>query len=74
MERLPTFMTSAIQNACEQFRNITYTIHGENDKARISIVFTNDDNPKVNENQIQQLDVITKVYGNIMKTSTVKQL
>ncbi|CAC5380623.1 unnamed protein product [Mytilus coruscus] len=46
MERLPSLLTSTIQNACEQFRNITFTVHGENDKARISIMFTNQESIK----------------------------
>ncbi len=43
MERLPSLLMSTIQNACEQFRNIQFTVHGENDRARISIVFSNQD-------------------------------
>ncbi|VDI07978.1 Hypothetical predicted protein [Mytilus galloprovincialis] len=46
MERLPLLLTSTIHNACEQFRNITFTVHGENDKARISIMFTNQESIK----------------------------
>ncbi|CAC5397724.1 unnamed protein product [Mytilus coruscus] len=46
MERLPSLLTSTIQNACKQFCNITFTVHGENDKARISIMFTNQDSVK----------------------------
>ena len=41
MERLPSLLMSTIENACEQFSNISFTVHGENDRARISIVFTN---------------------------------
>ncbi|CAG2224882.1 unnamed protein product [Mytilus edulis] len=46
MERLPSLLMSNIESACEQFRNISFTVHGENDRARISIVFTNQDNNK----------------------------
>ncbi|CAC5406645.1 unnamed protein product [Mytilus coruscus] len=46
MERLPSLLMSTIENACEQFRNITFTVHGENDRARISIMFTNEDSNK----------------------------
>ncbi|VDI64331.1 Hypothetical predicted protein [Mytilus galloprovincialis] len=46
MERLPALLMSTIENACEQFRNITFTVHGENDRARVSIVFTNEDSTK----------------------------
>ena len=31
----------AIENACEEFRVITYTVHGDDEKARISIMFSN---------------------------------
>lgn len=46
MERLPALLLKTIENACEQFRNISFTVHGENDRARISVVFTNEDNTK----------------------------
>ncbi|VDH93440.1 Hypothetical predicted protein, partial [Mytilus galloprovincialis] len=46
MERLPSLLMSTIENACGQFRNITFTVHGENDRARISIMFSNEDNNK----------------------------
>ncbi len=44
MERLPALLVSTVQSACEQFKNISFTVHGDSDKARISIVFTNSDN------------------------------
>lgn len=47
MERLPSLLVSSIQHACEHYRNITFTIHGAEDKARISIVFCNDDQSKM---------------------------
>ncbi|CAG2206185.1 unnamed protein product [Mytilus edulis] len=46
MERLPSLLTSTIENACRQFRHISFTVHGENDRARVSIVFTNQDSNK----------------------------
>ena len=41
MDRLPFMLQNAIETACGQFRIINYTIHGDSDKARISIMFTN---------------------------------
>ena len=45
MDRLPWVLKNAIESACGQFRHINYTIHGDADKARISIMFSNSDMP-----------------------------
>ena len=44
MERLPFLLRNAIESACGQFRNIQYTLHGDDNKARISIMFSNSEN------------------------------
>ena len=43
METLPPFLLKTIENACEQYCNVTFTVHGSKDNARISIMFSNDD-------------------------------
>ena len=43
MDTLPWVLKNAIESACGQFRHINYTIHGDTDKARISIMFSNSD-------------------------------
>ncbi|CAC5409052.1 unnamed protein product [Mytilus coruscus] len=47
MERLPKFLMKAIDCACEEYGMITYSFHGDNDKTRISIMFSNTDNKQV---------------------------
>ena len=44
MERLPLYLRTSIESACEQFLVVNYTIHGDKDKARISIMFSNCEN------------------------------
>lgn len=44
MDKLPTFLVKSIVNACELFTNVTYTVHGDDKKARISIMFAQNDN------------------------------
>ena len=46
MDKLPKFLLSAIASACEEFGTITYSVHGDNEKARISIMFAKSDNNK----------------------------
>ena len=41
MERLPLYLKTAIESACEQFLVVNYTFHGDKDKLRISIMFSN---------------------------------
>ena len=43
METLPPFLLKTIENACEQYCNVSFTVHGGKDNARISIMFSNDD-------------------------------
>lgn len=43
MENLPALLLSTIKSASEQFKNVSFTVHGETDRARISIVFSNQD-------------------------------
>ncbi|CAC5386651.1 unnamed protein product [Mytilus coruscus] len=47
MDKLPKFLLSAIRSACEEFGTITYSVHGDNEKARISIMFSKSDNKQV---------------------------
>ncbi|CAC5391802.1 unnamed protein product [Mytilus coruscus] len=47
MERLPKFLMKAIDCACEEYGMITCSFHGDNDKTRISIMFSNTDNKQV---------------------------
>lgn len=47
MDRLPFMLQNAIETACGQFRIINYTIHGDSDKARISIMFTNSESKQI---------------------------
>ncbi|CAG2209595.1 unnamed protein product [Mytilus edulis] len=47
MDKLPKFLLSAIRSACEEFGTITYSVHGDNEKARISIMFAKSDNKQV---------------------------
>ncbi|CAC5423445.1 unnamed protein product [Mytilus coruscus] len=46
MDRLPKFLIKAIECACEEYGIITYSFHGDNDKTRISIMFSNTDSNK----------------------------
>lgn len=46
MENLPPYLLKAIEGACSIFRNVNFTIHGDVDKTRISIMFDNCDNEK----------------------------
>ena len=41
---LPTFLVKSIANAFDIFTNVTYTVHGDDKKARISIMFEQNDN------------------------------
>ena len=44
MDKLPIFLRNAIENACGIYTNISYTVHGDDSKTRISIMFTQGDN------------------------------
>ena len=44
MEKLPKFLDKSIANACESFTNMTYTVHADDKKAKISIMFAQNDN------------------------------
>ena len=46
MDRLPKFLIKALECACEEYGIITYSFHGDNDKTRISIMFSNTDTNK----------------------------
>ncbi|CAC5411555.1 unnamed protein product [Mytilus coruscus] len=46
MDRLPKFLIKAIECASEEYGIITYSFHGDNDKTRISIMFSNTDTNK----------------------------
>ncbi|CAG2236381.1 unnamed protein product [Mytilus edulis] len=39
MDKLPAYLVKSIDNACSLFSKITFTIHGDENKARISIMF-----------------------------------
>ncbi|CAC5405813.1 unnamed protein product [Mytilus coruscus] len=45
--KLPKFLLSAIKSACDEFSTITYSVHGDDEKARISIMFSKSDNKQV---------------------------
>ena len=47
MDNLPKFLIKAIRDACEEFPVITYTVHGDDQKARISIMFSMSENKQV---------------------------
>ena len=49
---MPKFLLKAIQNACEEFRVVTYTVHGDDEKARISIMFSNSDCKQVKRKSV----------------------
>ncbi|VDI61820.1 Hypothetical predicted protein [Mytilus galloprovincialis] len=71
MERLPSLLRSTIENACEQFRNITFTVHGESDRARISIIFANEDTNKSKRKSISTVNrdkKRMKEYNNSVET------
>jgi hypothetical protein len=42
--KLPTFLVKSIANAFEFFTNVTCTVHGDDQKARITIMFEQNDN------------------------------
>ena len=43
MDKLPLFLINAIESACEIYSNISYNVHGDKNRARISIVFENNE-------------------------------
>lgn len=47
MEKLPKYLQNAIESTCEQFPVVNYTLHGDKDKLRISIMFSNEDNKQI---------------------------
>lgn len=47
MDKLPKFLLSAIKSACDEFSTITYSVHGDDEKVRISIMFSKSDNKQV---------------------------
>ena len=44
MDKLPEFLFMAIGNACKIFDNITYNVHGDETRTRISIIFNKAEN------------------------------
>lgn len=73
MENLPNFLLKAIQNACEEFSVITYTVHGDNGKARISIMFSNSDCKQMKRKSISTLrrdNKRIKEYNNSKSTQS----
>ena len=67
MERLPPYLRTSIESACEQFLVVNYTFHGDKDKLRISIMFSNSENKqaKRKSNSTVMRDVKRmKEYGN----------
>ena len=42
-----TFLVKYIENACELFTNVTYMVHGDDIKARISIMFVQNDKTQI---------------------------
>lgn len=47
MENLPPYLLKAIEGACSMFSNVTFSIHGDINKTRISIMFDEGDSNKL---------------------------
>ena len=43
MDKLPIFLVKSIESACDLFSNITYSVHGDENRVRISIMFDRND-------------------------------
>ncbi|CAC5387504.1 unnamed protein product [Mytilus coruscus] len=46
MDKLPAYLVKSIDNACSLFNNITFTIHGDENKAKITIMFGQSDDKR----------------------------
>ncbi|CAC5361460.1 unnamed protein product [Mytilus coruscus] len=58
MDKLPAYLVKSIDNACSLFSNKTFTIHGDENKARISIMFgqSDDKNTKRKSKSMERRD------------------